>query len=229
MSSGLQIVERHARCVEILIRQDPKVASYILGAAVSLTAAQAGVASMIEVGSGRSYRSPSLRRNKINRVEDPAGRFTRISYDPTDFASATVPGDTQIGFLRVTEVDQGGVSLPAGPIVVVPVPEVWYQNTPSMILNGTAPNVDALANNLPPADAMWINFPRVIRNFSILNDSANGLAVTIGPAGSQEIIIPTAEGEHTWYELGADTISLRGVGGTAAFRIVASISNGPLI
>ena len=229
MSSGLQIVERHTRCVEILIRQDPRVASYIIGAAVSLTAAQAGVTSMIEVGSGRSYRSPSLRRNRINLVEDPAGRFTRISYDPTDFASATVPGDTQIGFLRVTEVDHGGVSLPAGPILVLPTTPVWYTNSPTIVLNGTAPNVAGLANSLPPPDAMWINFPRTVRNLSVHNDGAVPLAIALGPAGTQEFEIPVGGDEVPWFELALDVLALRGVGGTAAFRLVASSSNGPLI
>lgn len=229
MSSGLQIIERHTRCVDIVIRQCPGVASYVLGTAMSLDAAQTGTAAMISVRSGGDYRSRSLRRNKINRTEDSGRGFTRISYDPTDFASATVPGDEQISFLRLTEVDHTGVSLPEGPILVLPTTSAWYANSPTIVLNGTAPNVAGLSNNLPPPTAMWVNFPRTVRNLSIHNDGAVPLAIALGPAGTQEFEIPVGTDEVPWFELALDVVSLRGVGGTAAFRLVASSSNGPLI
>lgn len=229
MSSGLQIIERNTKCVDIVIRQRANIASYVLGAALSLDAAQAGTAAMITVRSGGDYRSRTLRRNKINRTEDIGRGFTRISYDPTDFASVTVPGDEQIAFLRLTEVDHSGASLPEGPILVLPPTSTWYTNSPTIVLNGTAPNVAGLANNLPPPTAMWINFPRTVRNLSIHNDGAVPLAIALGPAGTQEFEIPVGGDEVPWFELALDVLSVRGVGGTAAFRLVASSSNGPLI
>ena len=229
MASGIQIIERHDKCVSIVIRQRPEVASYILGSAVSLDAAYAGATQIVALQSGRDFVSKTLRRNKINRVEETRRGFTRISYDPTDFASAIVPGDNQIGFLRLTEIDHAGNPLPDGPILVLPTAISWYANSPTIVLNGTAPNVAGLANNLPPSDAMWVNFPRTVRNFSIYNDGSVPIALALGPAGTQEFEIPVGADEVPWFELSLDVISLRGVGGTAAFRLVASSSNGPLI
>lgn len=229
MTQGLQIIERNTRCVDIVIRQRPGVASYVLGAALSLDAAQAGSTAILSVRSGGCYRSRSLRRNKINITEDVGRGLTRISYDPTDFAAATVPGDEQFSFLRLTEFNPSGAALPEGPIVVVPTTLSWYAASPTIVLNGTAPNVAGLASNLPPPDAMWINFPRTVRNLSIHNDGAVPLAIALGPPGTQEFEIPVGGDEVPWFELSIDLISVRGVGGSPSFRLVASASNGPLI
>lgn len=232
MSSKPQIIERHTRCVEIMIRQRPGTASYILGGAVSADAAYAGTTPMITVGTGRSYQSRSLRRNKINRVEDERRGMTSISYDPTDYASATVPGDQQTAFLRMTEVDMAGVSGPEGPILVLPTPQVWAGNKGVISINGIAPNVAGLDNNLPPPDAMWFNFPRVVSTVVLFNDGPADLAFCMGPPGTQEFTLPYPilnSEQFPWGDMAVDLLSLRGMGGTAAFRLVAFCSNGAFI
>lgn len=229
MSSTPQIIERHPRCVEILIRQRPGIVSYILGAALTLDAAYTGTASMITVGTGRSYQSKTLRRNKINQVDDALRGFTKISYDPTDYASATVPGDQQVSFLRLTEVDRAGVSGPEGPILVLPTPAVWSSNKPFISLNGTAPEVADGSDNLPPVDAMWVNFPRASTSVGIYNDGLFEIAVCLGPAGSQEFLLPAGSSnteQFPWGDLSFDTLSIRGRGGASAFRLVVFGSNG---
>lgn len=220
------LVERHPGVVDLAVTSRPSVESYQFGAAVTLDAAYVGVTTLFRVPRGQSFRSPTLLRNRVNLVGESNRGLTRASYDPSDYASATVPGDTQISFVRVTEIDHSGASLPPGPILVVPPPVFWVAGRQNLSLNGTAPNVAGLANNQPPQNAMWVDFSRFAKDITVFADGGSPIAVSFGE-GRQEFVIPASE-SFTFKETGATIMSLRGVGGTSAFRVVAALINGLL-
>lgn len=225
MTTSASLLERHSGAVELAIRNRAGVRSYVIGAAVSLNAAFAGTTTLLTIGQGQSFRSISLQRSRRNVVEESRRGLTRISYDPVDFASATVPGDPDISFIRVAEIDIAGVTLPEGPILVVPPPGFYGSGRSSLLLNGTAPNVAGLANNLPPLTAMRIDLPRFADEITVFNDDgATSLFVSLGP-GSQEMEVPFGT-NITFPEAGSTEILIRGEGGTVAFRIIAAIVNG---
>tara|TARA_R110000824_G_scaffold111593_1_gene260208 strand:+ start:2061 stop:2747 length:687 start_codon:yes stop_codon:yes gene_type:complete len=225
MSTQAQLVERHPGVIDLAINNNPAFQSVRVGAALTTTAALAGTTAMMTVPTGATFRSRTLRRNRINLVEESNRGLTRIAYDPTDFASATIPGDTQVVFLRVRGIDYGGVVLAEGPILIVPPPGFFQSGRRALIVNGTAPDVSALASNLPPQDAMWLDLPKFSARIEIHNnDGANGLAVSLGE-GTQEFIIAFGESQ-TFEQAGASLISLRGVGGAVVFRATFALVNG---
>lgn len=224
MSASAQLVERHAGVVDLAVRNNPSYVSFRLGGAVSLDAAFAGTTQMVDVLVGRDFRSRTLRKNRINWVEERNRSLTRITVDPNDYASATIPGDGTIAFYRVQGIDSTGTAAPEGPILVVPPPGFFVSGRRDLILNGTAPSVAGLANNQPPPGAMQVDLPEFADRIIIYNDGGAPLFVSLG-AGTQELEIANGE-SHTFVQAGASLLSLRGDGGTAVFRAVCSLING---
>jgi hypothetical protein len=224
MNTSAHLIERHTGVVDLRVRNRPGIASYVFGAAASLDTAFAGTTTMFTVLTGRSFRSRTLRMNNINRVEESSRGLTKVTYNPNDYASATIPGDANISFVRVAEVDLGGVNLGEGPILVVPPPGFFRTGRSNLALNGTAPNVAGLANNMPPPDAMIIDFPRFTDEITIVNTDAVSLFVST-QVGTQEFEIPTA-GSVTFTQTGTSELYLRGETATATFKMFAVIVNG---
>ena len=225
MIISAHLIERHKGVVDLMVRNRPGIASFVFGAALTLDDAYAGTTTMFTILNGSTFRSITLRRNKINRVEETFHGQTRASYDPNDYASATIPGDSDISFVRVAEVDLGGNNLGEGPILVVPPPGFFRSGRSNLVLNGSAPNVVGLDSNLPPPDTMWIDFPRFSDEITIYNDDgANSLFVSFGQ-GLQEVEIEFSE-SMTFTKAGATEILIRGEGGAVDFRIVAALVNG---
>lgn len=224
MTTSASLIERHPGVVDLAIRNREGIQSYRIGAAVSLDTAYAGATTIATVPKGSVTRSKTLRRNRVNWVEESNRGLTRFSYAPADYASTTVPGDTDISFVRITEIDSAGTVLPAGPILVVPPPGFFVAGRVMLNLSGTAPNVAGLANNLPPPTAMRVDFPKFADRIEIFNDGGSSLYVAFG-LGTQEIEIPSAK-DMRFLEVGASEIFLRGQGGTTAFRLTAALVNG---
>jgi len=228
--TSAQLIERHSGVVDLAVTSRPGIQSYTFGAAVSLDAAFAGTTAMFTVLRDRTFRSPILQRNRINLVGESNRGLTRVTYDPRDYAAVTIPGDTDISFVRVTETDNAGTVLPEGPILVVPPPAFFLAGRAQLNLNGTAPSVAGLANNLPPDGAMWVDLPKFANEVVVYNDSgATDLYVSFG-IGRQEILVPFAAGANSvaFRETGATMISFRGDGGAVVFRAMISEVNGLL-
>lgn len=227
MSTAANLVDRYPGLVDLYIVGRSGIRSFSIGAAVSLDAAYAGTTAMFSVPNGGYFRSKTLRRNRINLVEQSQRGLTRFSYAPVDYASALIPGDPDISFLRVTEVDSSGASLAEGPILVIPPSEFFTSGRNALVLNGTAPNVAGRANNLPPTDAMIIYFSHFADEITIFNDEAGGgdsLFFSFGE-GLQELEIEASD-SFSFTEAGCASLYLRGGGGTVSFHLVAAIVNG---
>lgn len=224
--TSAQLIERHPGVVDLAVSNNPVYSSYTIGAASTLDLAFAGTTPLVTVRRGRTYRSPTLQRNRINMVGESNRGLTRVSYDPKDFASATVPGDSDISFVRIAPVDNAGVTLPEGPILVIPPPGFWVAGRQNLTLNGTAPNVAGQANLLPPAGTMLVDLPKFATNITIYNEGGSPLAVSFG-IGRQEFLIPAAS-TQTFPQTGASLVSLRGDGGATAFRATFALTNGLL-
>lgn len=223
MATTAHLFERPAGVVELYIRS--VFAAYTISGALTLNAAYAGGTTMFTVRRNGHFFSPTLRRSKKNRVLAPHRGLTRVSYDPDDYVSATLPGDGQVGFIRVTDLAPDGSPLAQGPILVVPPPGFFRAGRVNLLLNGTAPNVAGLASSLPPQDAMWVDFPKYVETLVVTNtDSGNDLFVSLGE-GTQEIEIGNGE-SFTFSCSGTTLMAIRGDGGTATFNISAVLVNG---
>ncbi len=224
MTTSAQLIERFPGFVDLAIRNQASVASYTIGGDVTLDGAYGGVTNMVTVPKGSVFRSRTLQINKINRVEESNRGLTRIQYDPNDYASAVLPGDGVVGFIRVIENDYAGNPLPAGPILVVPPSGYLKAGKSTLLLQGTAPNVASPGNGLPSPDSLWIEYPRFLEEVRIYNDGGSDIFISPG-IGSPEMEVPSGEivQIHTW---GTNEILIRGQGGTSAFRIQGVLVNG---
>lgn len=218
-------LERWENVVELSIRN--AYPGYRLSGALTLDAAYTGGTAMFDVRGGTHFRSPGLVRSGRNRVSEPNRGLTRIGYDPNEYVSATLPGDAQVAFLRVTDLDAAGNALSQGPILVVPPAGFFAGGRINLALNGTAPDVAALASNIAPQTAMWVDLPKYATSITVRNkETAGGDSVFVSMApGTQEIEIPAAS-ELEFKKSGATMISFRGQGGTVSFDVRAVLVNG---
>jgi len=219
------LVARQTGIISLMMPNRPSIRTYAVGASVTLDAAFAGATAMFSVSRGASYRSSTLRKNKLGWTEESTLNQTRVSYDPNDFASATVPGDKAITFVRITETDMGGTALDAGPILVVPPSMFFATGRRNLVVNGTAPDIAAGLNNLPPTGVMIFKLPRFADEFTIHNDG-DGVNIFLSfGEGLQEVQITAGE-SMSFTEAGVNLLYIRGDTGTAAFRAVFSLVNG---
>ena len=220
------LVQRLPGLIEMQVRTDPAIATYRFGAEKTLDGAFSATTAMFDVVAGGNFRSPTLRRTSLGRAEESGMGLTRAAVDLTDYASATVPGDGAIAFIRLTEIDLAGTVLNEGPILVVPPAGFFSSAYRTLTLTGTAPGANATPTTLPPIGAMVLSFPAFVDGLTIYNDEAlNDLYVALG-AGVPEIEIPA--GESMTLSNGGTALYLRGQTSTdtAAFRLSATVISG---
>lgn len=226
MSPDLQFIGRHQGVVDLAIFNNPTYRAFRVNGGMTLDDAFNASVAMMTVPVGQGYRSRTLRRSGKYGVDDSSKGLTRIVFDPNDFASASLPGDDQVGFLRAQGIDHGGVAQAEGPILVVPLPGFFSSENISLPVKGTAPSVAALANGYPPPDALWMRTPRVCGDVTVVNaEVAPGSSLHVSLAGMPEFEIPAGT-TFTFKNAGAVLFSFRGQGGTVAFRATFAIVNG---
>ena len=215
------LVERHKRIIDLAVPTNTTASSYVFGAAVSLNAAYSGVTSMFEVPAKASYVSYSIRKSGENLVQESNRGLTRAMWNPDEFSSGTVPGDSLITFVRVAPRDGAGVLGNYSSILVVPPPDFFSSGRKNLVLNGTAPNVAAGVNNIPPQNAMRIALPHFADEIILYNNGGNPLYVSFGE-GLQEAVV--AATTHVQFkEAGVNEMFLRG---NTAFTALCSVVNG---
>ena len=216
--------ERSVGVAQFIVMNRPSVAQYRFVAGNTLTTAFGSASTLFTIPKGSWFRSPTLQRNSVSRVEESfRGRtIAQVNFD--DYASASVHGDSAINFVRVVEIDKAGTVLAAGPIAVIPPARFFSSAHRTIGLSGSAPSVTALATGLPPSGAMVVSFPRMIDNLVITNtDVAQDLYVSLSD-GMPEIKI--AQGAAVTLAFGGTALHLRGQGGAADFSLTATVVSG---
>ena len=224
MPSTPNLIGRHRGIIELSVSSKSNVSSYVVGAATNLTTAFAGTTQLFTVPRGGYFRSITLKRSKVNRTDGSARGLTTASFNLDDFASATVPGDGAISFLRVTEVDSTGASGPEGPILVIPPPDFYSSSRKVVYLSGTAPNVASTTSGIPPQGAMEVKFPKFGDTMEIVNSGAAPLLVGTSPGMSEfSMAVGTS---RTLVGAGVSHLFLHGDGATTTFELYLSAVNG---
>lgn len=220
------LIERKPGIINLAVRSAPGDKSYAFGSAVSLDAAYGGTTAMFEVPANGSFSSKTLAKSRVNAVYENNRGLTRVQYNPVDYASASIPGDTQITFVRVKARDAGGTLLAEGPILVVPPGDFFWANRRSLVLNGTAPNVAAGTNNLPPQNAMRFVLPQFADHVRVLNTGANTLYVSFDQGLQEAAVAPVVGGvvqSVDFWQAGSVELFVRG---NTTFTVIAAITNG---
>jgi len=226
MSVVPRLVRRALGIMDLAIRNRPGVIGYRLSAANDLDTAFSAPTNFLTVRSSDVFSSPTVQRNRAYRNDGSNLGLTRLWLDINDYANATIPGDTDILYLRVAEQTAAGF-LPNGPILVIPPPDFFKTGRRSLVLVGTAPNLASRGNNLPPENGLRVYLPKFAEELRIYNENASGgddLYLSLG-IGLVEMRVP-AETSRGYAESGANEILLRGSGGAVPFTMTAGIVNG---
>tara|TARA_B100000900_G_C20516062_1_gene690119 strand:+ start:186 stop:899 length:714 start_codon:yes stop_codon:yes gene_type:complete len=222
-------IERHEGIVDLSVsnRQlDSQTKTVRFVGARALTAAPPNQSTLFTVPVSGTFRSPSLRRNRANLVEENNRGLTRASFDPDDYAGANFHGEGAINFIKVEEVDGSGTETRESGWLVIPPPNFFASGRRTLNLNGLAPQVatPATYSGLPPLDCLVVKMPKYADSIQITNTSSNPLFFSLG-AGHQEMEIPAGE-SYEAREAGASIMFFRATGGTATFTARLAIVNG---
>ena len=216
--------ERSVGVAQFIVSNRPSVAQYRFVAGNTIDQAASAATTMFTIPKGSWFRSPTLQRNSVSRVEENFRGRTVAQVNFDDYNSATIHGDSAINFVRVVEIDKAGTVLPAGPIVVVPPPYFFSAAHRSITLSGTAPSAAALTTGLPPAGALALSFPRMCDDLVITNrDAGNGLRVSLGEGMPERHI---AAGGSLSLAFGGTVLYLSGDGGAVGFDLTTTVVSG---
>jgi len=225
MAIAPRLVQRSANLIDIAIPRRPGVASYSLGSQVTLTDAWAGTTEFATVVAGRWMRSPSLVRGGVGWYPDSMQGLTRFSFDPTDYASATMNGDTAMQYLTVTELDAAGNDLSTSPVLVVPPSNFFATGRATLVLKGTTLAVADGPDGFPPPGSGRVLLPLFADEVTFYETGSNPMFVALGE-GTPEFTVPTGESRQLT-EAGAWNLFIRGGTGAAAdFEATISMVNG---
>lgn len=173
-----------------------------------------------------AFRSPSLRRNRINLVEESNRGLTRAAFDPDDYAATNFHGEGAINFVKIEELDGSGTEIRESGWLVVPPPNFFASGRRTLNLNGTAPSVatPATYTGLPPLGCLVVKMPKYADSIHITNTGGNPIFFSLG-AGHQEIQI-SAGSSYQAGEAGASVLFFRATGATSTFTARLAIVNG---
>lgn len=225
MAIAPRLVQRSAELIDIAIPTRPGVASFTLGSEVTLTDAWAGTTNFASIVAGRWTKSPSLVRGGVGSYPDSMRGLTRFSFNPNDYASVTMNGDTAMQYLTVEEFDAAGNSLSLSPVLVVPPSVFFATGRATLILKGTTPAVAAGPDGFPPPGAGRLLLPLFADEVTFYETGANPMFVALGE-GTPEFTVPTGESRQLT-EAGAWNLFMRGDAAAAAtFEATISLVNG---
>lgn len=220
-----RLTERHARLIEMVIRDRPDVAGYRFAAANTLDTAFAGATAMFTVAKGGTFRSISVQRKGLGRTQYHNRGLTRVFYDPEDFwaPAGSLPHDADGSYVRISEQHFDGTFRPAGPVLIVPPPAFFTNTRPNLTVSGTAPNVAATATGVPPDGALHFVLPRFCDSCTVRNTGGQNLLLSFN-AGLPEIVIPSGQSELL-PDAAVSDVFVRGNGATVTFTMYFALVN----
>jgi hypothetical protein len=218
------MLNRATHLVHVYLHNDPQVVGYQMWGAPSVNDAYGNPAAsgvgglggeaLFEVARGTTFRSPTIRRNGQDMVEENRRGMTHAVFDIDDYLGAgqNLPPDDSWLFMRMQENRNGvGLLTVPGPLPVqgaiycVPPPRSRGLAQPTFTLQGIAPSavVGVAAAAPPPFDEdlttaaprpMYLVFPVPMTEFTLHNqDGANTLLVSFGPTQAMQAIAPGNE------------------------------------
>ena len=171
--------------------------------------------------------SPTLVRRRVGSYPDSMTGLTRITFDPSDYVSATMFGDPVTQFIDLQELDAAGTVIGTSPVFIVPPASFFATGRTVLTVRGTAPGVAGHAGGFPPPGTGRFVLPKFSDEVTVYNThAADPLYVAFGE-GRQESTITVAAASRTFTEAGAWNMFIRGDGGDApTFEITFAIVNG---
>ena len=224
MAIAPRLVQRSAGLIDIAIPTRAGVASFAIGSNITLTTAWAGTTNFLaSVPKNTWFKSPSLVRGGVGSYPDSMRGLTRVSFNPNDYASATMNGDTATQYITVQELDAAGGVLSTSPVLVVPPATFFATGRATLTLTGVPVTVAAGAAGFPPTGAGRLLLPMFSDEVTIYNTGGNDMFVSLG-AGRQELTVPSAA-QRSFTEAGAWDLWIRSTVATT-FESTFSIVNG---
>jgi hypothetical protein len=231
MSTTPSLTLRYNRQVELVFPHRRDLKAFRVGAADNLASAFAGTASMFQVRSGGTYRSPGIKTRRLGRTQYNNRELTRAVYDPQDFwfTGGDLPTDAQQSYVRVSEVLLDGTVMAEGPIYIVP--KGGWQSTPrpKIAISATAPSLTTPTDFVPPDGALHVVLPQFADYADVFNKEAAGgdnLYVAFG-VGEPGIIIPPATSRNI-FDAAFKELYIWGDGAAVAFDTLFAIVNGEM-
>ena len=225
MAIAPRLVQRSAGLIDIAIPSRPQVASYTVRSNVTITDAWSTTTAFISgVPKHTWFKSPSLVRGGVGSYPDSMAGLTRVSFNPNDYASATMNGDTAMQYIVVDEVDAAGTTLSSSPVVVIPPSNFFATGRATLVLKGTTLATAAGPDGFPPPGAGRVLLPLFADEVTFYC-TTNDLFVALGE-GMQELTVPAGQSRQLT-EAGAWNLYMRGDTGSAAdFEATISLVNG---
>lgn len=232
----ITLSERKKNYVNVVVPLREGVGSYIVFIANSLENAYdpAQLVQIATVNHNKIFLSPSIKSARNPNYElGVNSKVTRIVFDPADYYDPTLntPTDDQQLYLRVQEVDKGGVPLSLSPILIVPPPNFFmYPSGAITVAHGTLPNHGGkTVGDLPdPRDLSFI-VPNYLNFFRLHVPSTATHDVLYSPnAGMPYVLVPIGD-IFNLFSIANNQIYLASAGGgTTAMNMFLTCSLDPI-
>lgn len=241
------IVDRYAGYMAIQFRNDPNILGYRIRTANNLNNAYGafngvggvGTTAIMDIARGQARMSPRIQRRRIAISGDTTRGQTRGFLDPSEFfgLSPVVPSDSALWFMRVQVVTTTSplgfpLGFPGGAfpgttsatdqsdILIVQDPTFFSVPRPALTLNGTAPNVAAVAGLPAPPEAMIFHVPAFADAMVLTNHGPGNLYFAVG---RYQPLMQVAAGATFSHTSGMkDEFVLAGSGGNPIFSLIVS-------
>jgi hypothetical protein len=217
------VVDRQKNFLTLSWKNDDNLLGYRLRVANSLNDAYGtfngvvgvGTTALFDVGRGRTFISPEIRRKKTGISGDITRGQTRATFDPGEFfgLSPEVPPDSALWFIRaqVTTLPTGGFPLgfPGGAfpgtftaanqsnILIVGDPTFFSVPRPAMTLYGTAPDIGAVPGLPAPPEALIFHVPAFADAMVLTNHGPGDLYLAVGRNQPLMLIAALTTFSHT--------------------------------
>lgn len=192
-----RVILRRNNLVDLSIKRDPNISKYRFRGHNTLNNSFSSSVEMFEAHSGLHYMSRSIRRNKIGYVEDIKRGYTRVTFNPDDFASSpSLPVGSSTLYLRVEEYNNSlGMYNPPGPVIIIPPEDIWIRSYKTFVLYGSAPpSATQNPGENPAPDVMVINMALFTKSIYLRNlDPSIDIMYSFSEGGPMVPVPPNKE------------------------------------
>ena len=197
----ITLSERKKNYVNVVLPLREGVGSYNVFIANSLKNAYdpTQLVQIATVRHNKIFISPSIKSARNPNYElGVNSKVTRIVFDPADYYDPTTntPTDDQQLYLRVQEIDKGGIPLSLSPILIVPPSNFFmYPSGAITVTHDSVPNYGGKAvGDLPDSRDLSFVVPNYLNFFRLHVPQTAGHDLLYSPnAGMPYVLIPKGE------------------------------------